>query len=105
MSTEYFLIEDKCECCGRGNEISIGKSSMGWVFKLNSDKYKSLEEWIPALLNGSIKDEYEKEISFKFLMRTIAYRDFGERGLKIAEVDKTETIVYRGNTWRMVNDN
>lgn len=71
MGTNYYARYDICECCGRYDELHIGKSSFGWTFTFQAHEdevtIKSYKEWLEFLSNKEIKifDEYGKEISLK----------------------------------------
>lgn len=55
MSTEYTLQMNRCEHCGRHDEIVIGTSAMGWVFGLHiypSRGINSLDDWKKLWRNG-----------------------------------------------------
>ena len=108
MGTNYYLETDECECCGRNESIHIGKSSCGWVFSLHqTNELKSLEDWIPKLLSGKIKDEYGSTISLQGMLNIITQRSFGIKdsenyGLWTIK-DGIEFHIKSGNTWAMVS--
>ena len=64
MGTNYYLYENVCEHCNRGdNEKHIGKSSGGWCFGLHvipEERINNLGDWIEYLSRDgiTIKDEY-----------------------------------------------
>jgi len=75
MGTNYYLHENVCEHCGRGDsELHIGKYSAGWCFALHAiipSEYEdakpiaSLEDWKAKFSqpNTVIKDEYGDTIT------------------------------------------
>ena len=78
MGTNYYLHTNICSHCGKGDEpLHIGKSSAGWVFALHvypEDGISSLMDWKSVLANGTIRDEYGKDVSYSDMMRTIEGR-------------------------------
>lgn len=67
MGTNYYVndVRAPCECCGQTTtrQIHIGKSSIGWVFALNTHPdlgLVDLESWISFLVERphDIVDEY-----------------------------------------------
>lgn len=67
MGTNYYMVNDPCEHCGRGDAlVHIGKTSSGWVMILRSyeDGPGTWAEWKEALLSADrIEDEYGKVVS------------------------------------------
>lgn len=66
MSTNYYVRENVCDCCGRYDELHLGKSSMGWQFTFQyngGEYYKNVAEMRKWLEGKRIFDEYDKEIS------------------------------------------
>lgn len=62
-----------------GEELHIGKSSVGWAFSLrvHPDRgINSLYDWLPLMLNHSnvITDEYGREITAMEMLETITLR-------------------------------
>lgn len=84
MGTNYYLHENACPHCGRGDEpLHIGKSSAGWVFALHVDQWQeidSLEDWEArwARPGSVIKDEYGDVVSAEDMRRTITQRKWGK---------------------------
>lgn len=67
MGTNYYIHNNKCQICGRYEEIHLGKSSSGWQFSFqyNDGKfYKNVNEMKKWLKNKQIYDEYDKKISY-----------------------------------------
>ena len=66
MGKNYYARINICECCGRYDEIHIGKSSFGWRFavEINEEYYKTLDELNQFLNKENVKlvDEYGKEL-------------------------------------------
>jgi hypothetical protein len=74
MGTNYYTKIKECKCCGRFEEIHLGKSSYGWkfCFNLNGEKYyKNYEELKDFLKDKIIKNEYGEEVSFKEFINLI----------------------------------
>ena len=84
MGTNYYLVQDACECCGRGaDEIHIGKSSGGWCFALHvypegwyEPKIMTLSAWELAWSQPKtkIRDEYDKDVSPQEMLKIITER-------------------------------
>ena len=107
MGTNYYIETEVCECCDRSDIIHIGKSSCGWVFSLHeTEELKSLGDWIPVLLSGTIKDEYGRHMDLRTMLDNITRRSFGKKGEKDYGLWKMENgkekFVNSGNTWQMV---
>lgn len=83
MGTNYYLLRDKCKCCGRAEKLHIGKSSGGWCFGLHvkdpntdEDLPANLMEWEELFKNNDIMDEYGKSITKEEMMEIITDREF-----------------------------
>lgn len=78
MGTNYYMMSNACQHCGRGEqELHIGKSSMGWCFSLNThpdDNIHSLEDWRAAWAANPIRDEYQQAITPAEMERIITQR-------------------------------
>lgn len=85
MGTNYYIVENECECCKRKDLIHIGKSSGGWAFSfrgykntygtIETDDRKDIkypydvdliswENYKQVLKNKKIIDEYHEEIPY-----------------------------------------
>jgi hypothetical protein len=68
MGTNYYVVENVCECCKRYDEkYHIGKKSYGWAFSFRGYKYDGLttwQRWKEYLADKIIYDEYGERISF-----------------------------------------
>lgn len=122
MGTNYTLLEDACDKCGRGEPRHIGKSSAGWCFGLHvypDDGINDLPDW-EKLWNkrdAKIVDEYEREIAPDQMKAIITERESnallarpdwwytenhaeqGPNGLARAKVDGRHTIKHGSGTW------
>ncbi len=82
MGTNYYLHEDCCATCGRGNSrLHIGKSSGGWCFSLHVDPLdgiNTLGDWIErwSKPNTVIKDEYGDTVSRDDMLAAITERSW-----------------------------
>lgn len=68
MGTNYYTLNNFCKECGRGDQIHLGKSSVGWQFSFQyngGQYYKSVPEMKKWLKGRVIKDEYGDIISNK----------------------------------------
>lgn len=67
MGTNYYVKHNNCECCGRHDEIHLGKSSSGWQFSFQYNGgryYKNVEEMRKWTANKIIKNEYGDIVSY-----------------------------------------
>lgn len=71
MSTNYYVAENRCDCCQRYDRIyHIGKSSSGWSFSFRGyrsfkgERLSSWQEWKEFLRECLIVDEYGNIVSF-----------------------------------------
>ena len=121
MGTNYTLLEDTCDKCGRGEPRHIGKSSAGWCFGLHvypEDGINDLPDWekLWNKPNTRIVDEYGRHLAIIGMRRIIAERsrggypmpdewyaqnhaEPGPNGLARAKVDGTHTIKHGTGTW------
>ena len=79
MGTNYYLKKNVCRCCGRGDEIHIGKSSGGWCFALHvypEDGINDISDWIAILCDdgNSIRDEYGQALNAEEMLSVITSR-------------------------------
>jgi hypothetical protein len=96
MGTNYYLEKNKCVCCGRFDEIHIGKSSAGWCFSLRiypDDGIHSLEDWKALFNEHSIRDEYGRPITAASMLANIAERSH-PRGLLRHEFEHLGHRIY-----------
>jgi len=67
MGTNYYIIDNLCEHCGRSDEYyHIGKSSAGWCFSLHvepKDNICDLSDIMKMWQGKQIKNEYGEIIS------------------------------------------
>ena len=73
MGTNYFLHRNKCDKCGRYDEVHIGKSSGGWrfVFHYIPNAFEKVTDWMQAMADGQIFDEYGRLVSFNEFWTTV----------------------------------
>jgi len=82
MGTNFYLIRECCEHCGRGSDqIHIGKSSAGWVFSLNThpdEGINTLKDWEEQWSQPStrIVDEYGDVITLDEMRKRILKRSW-----------------------------
>jgi hypothetical protein len=75
MGTNYNIIIDN----NVGEELHIGKSSMGWVFSLHvypEQGINTLYDWLPLLLDSGnmIQDEYGRMVTGEHILKQITCR-------------------------------
>ena len=75
MGTNYYVVENVCECCNRYDEkYHIGKSSGGWAFSFQGYKYDGLtswQKWKEYLLDKKIYDEYHELIDYDWFVEYV----------------------------------
>jgi hypothetical protein len=80
MGTNYYLTQNVCQHCGRGDEQKhIGKSSAGWVFALHvypEEGIHDLPDWVKLLTDSkeTIKNEYGDVLTLAELLDVIKNR-------------------------------
>ena len=83
MGTNYYLHENVCECCGRGDKPAhIGKSSTGWAFLLHTDELRrELDDWAHSWSQPKteIRDEYGCKVTPEEMLLVITVRRDGWR--------------------------
>lgn len=64
VSTNYYLLKNHCEHCGRADRQHIGKRSGGWRFLFRSyPGIMSAADWKRETASQLIVDEYGDEVS------------------------------------------
>lgn len=75
MGTNYYVVENVCECCNRYDEkYHIGKSSWGWAFSFQGYKYDGLtswQKWKEYLKDKKIYDEYNELIDYDWFVEYV----------------------------------
>lgn len=75
MGTNYYVIPNRCDHCGRGDEsIHLGKSSLGWKFSLQANGFEFYKDWPTMqewLYDKYIQDEYGKRIEPNVFARLV----------------------------------
>lgn len=72
MGTNYYLVKDFCDTCGRYDETHIGKSSYGWKFTFSNKLGKTKEEVFKEIKKGDkIVNEYGEDVSVEELSKLI----------------------------------
>lgn len=77
MGTNYFVRTDECECCGRYEDLHIGKSSAGWKFSFQGypdrdPPLTSWKAWQEFLAGAQIRDEYGRDHTLDDLRELVA---------------------------------
>jgi hypothetical protein len=69
MGTNYYVVENVCECCNRYDEkFHIGKHSYGWAFIFQGYKYDGLttwQKWKEYLKGQIIRNEYGENVPYE----------------------------------------
>lgn len=130
MGTNYYLYENCCPKCGRGDSIHIGKDSWGWCFALHVEIHDYSVPPIPSDLEGwiarfdfpgtTIKDEYGYIISRDKMLAIITNRQGlnerqltpgeyyqnnavpGPNGLLRHKLDGVHCIAHGEGTWDLI---
>ena len=72
MGTNYYMIENKCECCDRYDSTHIGKSSAGWTFTFNGlGPAQSWQDWKFILIGKEIQNEYGSIIPYEAFVQFV----------------------------------
>jgi hypothetical protein len=83
MGTNYYLRRKPCKECKRlEDELHIGKSSAGWCFGLHvipEEGLSNLKDWVEKWKEGTIFDEYGRQIKHLEMLDIITNRGFGYR--------------------------
>lgn len=60
VGTNYYLLEDYCTHCKKGERVHLGKHSAGWRFAMSALVYKTYGDWFKRLNqpNTVVVDEY-----------------------------------------------
>ena len=77
MGTNYYLEVPRCPTCGSGEDLHIGKSSMGWVFALHvypEEGIHDLSDWVEKWKTGKIENEYGDGVPADEMERIITKR-------------------------------
>ena len=67
MGTNYKLYYNQCKCCGRSDNLHIGKlnDNYKFLFQKIKGKAENVAQWKELTLKGEIIDEYGKVWSYK----------------------------------------
>ena len=77
MGTNFYTKLNYCDKCHRGDEIHLGKSSMGWQFSFQyngGEYYKNVEEMKEWLKDKTIIDECGDIIEYKQFWEMVAVK-------------------------------
>lgn len=80
MGMNYYIVENHCSHCNRGDKRHVGKSSAGWCFSLHvypDEGINTIEDW-KAILRSAwrIEDEDGDEIEADVLIARITERSW-----------------------------
>jgi hypothetical protein len=70
MGTNYYVMTNHCQCCGRyDTDRHIGKSSFGWSFSFRGHRDEGLASWRDWKFylfstNAMIVDEYGRDMPY-----------------------------------------
>lgn len=82
MGTNYYMLRDACEKCGRSDDrLHIGKSSAGWCFALHvipEDGINDWPDWLERLKQPGvvIQNEYGEVVTLDKLTATVMNREW-----------------------------
>jgi hypothetical protein len=74
MGTNFFARTHECLCCGRYDDLHIGKLSAGWRFNFRGHPHHdppltSWKAWQEFLTGTQIRNEYGDELALEDLRR------------------------------------
>lgn len=78
MGTNYYVIENYCDHCKRGDQRHIGKSSAGWTFGLRvypEDGIHEWDDWERVLGGQRIVNEYGDVVTLDALRTVVTKRE------------------------------
>lgn len=82
MGTNFYAIYNKCEHCGRSDEMHLGKQSAGWRFTFQSIerydlKLTTARGWFAFLQQPGtfIEDEYGNKYTFDEFKKRVRFFD------------------------------
>lgn len=105
MGTNYYLLGDTCQHCGRSDErLHIGKSSAGWCFALHvTDDIKSLADWQELWSKPAAKivDEYGDAIEPAAMLAKITERSH-PHGLSRHDIDDRHCVAHGNGTYDLI---
>lgn len=116
MGTNYYVYIPNEDVTKVGEQLHIGKSSVGWVFSLrvHFDKgINTLYDWLPVFLNNRnvITDEYGSNITADEMLQRIACRsmpqppvNWTEREWELNDAEPGPNNLVRART-RDINQN
>ena len=90
MGTNYYVILNHCDHCGRGDRVHIGKSSFGWTFGFRGytsaydcnglvTPIKSYQDWITYIGDKRIENEYGEKFTLNDFMDIVKSKKDGQR--------------------------
>ena len=93
MGTNYYAKLNYCKECGRGDEIHLGKSSMGWKFSFQfngGEYYKNVSEMKEWLKGKIIENEYGEKVPYKNFWEMVKIKQ------KTKDPEETDAIIISG---------
>jgi hypothetical protein len=92
MGTNYYLITNYCECCGRKDKLHIGKNSSGWKFTFElPQEYSKVMDFMKDIMlktmfeDAFIEDEYGQPVTYEMLCELL--KKNGDVGNKRVDED------------------
>lgn len=108
MGTNFYLIRECCEHCGRGSDrLHIGKSSAGWVFSLCThpdEGINSLADWEEqwSQPNTRIMNEYGDAVPLAHLKEIILERRWRGEVPRRHPIDGRHCIAHGDGTYDLM---
>lgn len=85
MTTNYYLIQNPCLHCGRGDKrLHIGLSAYGWrfLFQYIEGIAENIEQWQQLTKQGYIEDEYDNKIEYNDFWDLVETKQANKRFLE-----------------------
>lgn len=99
MTTNYYLIQNPCLHCGRGDKrLHIGLSAYGWRFLFQYIKgiAENIEQWQQLTKQGIIIDEYEETMKYDDFWQLVDAKQTNKRFLEgVTECERRHLTKFR----------
>lgn len=105
MGTNYYLRPDPCECCGRGLEpLHIGKSCMGWCFRLHVyPPGLYCPDWLEGLLPEKRPQDWDTMKGFLLAAQVVPARRSSELSERLPQALAATRCTIQDGCGQVVN--